>query len=136
MKELDIALSRFYGKPVVGGFTNGGYPVVREPEIDGCDGAIVAGGMTGEMPSAVEACIKAAAALTEAINHLTQGLGWDTPMEQQEVYVPVAVWRGHGEEGGGGPTVSAQEAIGLGAIPETIDLERRIAQWPQHFFAK
>lgn len=60
------------------------------------------------------------------------GKGWDTPPHLQQVYVPAEVWAGPGS--GSGPTVSAEEAIELGAIPGTIDLVNGTAQWPQRFF--
>jgi len=65
----------------------------------------------------------------------TPGKGYDTPAEKQQVYVPAAVWQGHPAAGGGGPTVSAEEALELGAIPGTIDLIDGTAKWPQRFFA-
>lgn len=36
--------------------------------------------------------------------------------------------------GGGGPTVSAEEALELGAIPGTLDFATGNAQWPQSFW--
>lgn len=65
----------------------------------------------------------------------TSGKGYDTPAASQQVYVPAAVWQGHPAAGGGGPTVSVEEALELGAIPGTIDLVRGEAEWPQRFFA-
>jgi len=65
----------------------------------------------------------------------TSGKGYDTPAEKQQVYIPAAVWQGHPAAGGGGPTVSVEEALELGAIPGTIDLAAGTAQWPQRFFA-
>jgi len=57
--------------------------------------------------------------------------GWATPVAKQEIYVPAAVWHGDKTAGGGGPTVSADEALELGAIPGTLDFATGTAQWPQ-----
>jgi hypothetical protein len=55
--------------------------------------------------------------------------GFDTPPEKQEIYVPGPVWS---EDCAAGPTVSAEEALQLGAL--SVDLEKGTATWPQHFF--
>jgi len=61
--------------------------------------------------------------------------GWVTLVEHQEIYVPAAVWTGDKEaSGGGGPTVSVAEALALGAIPGTLNLAEKTAQWPQSFW--
>jgi len=61
--------------------------------------------------------------------------GWATLVEHQEIYVPAAVWTGDKEaSGGGGPTVSVAEALALGAIPGTLNLAEKTAQWPQSFW--
>ena len=60
--------------------------------------------------------------------------GWNTPVEKQVIYVPAAVWSGDKDAGGGGPTVSTEEALELGAIPGTIDREKGRAEWPQSFW--
>jgi hypothetical protein len=60
------------------------------------------------------------------------GKGWYTPHDKQQVYVPAAVWYGDKLRGGGGPTVSVEEALELGAIPGTIDFATGKAQWPRH----
>jgi hypothetical protein len=62
--------------------------------------------------------------------------GWDTPPEERQVYVPAAVWEygPEGEKGAGAPTVSVEEALALGAIPGTIDLEKKAACWPSYFW--
>lgn len=60
--------------------------------------------------------------------------GWNTPVEKQVIYIPAAVWSGDKDAGGGGPTVSAEEALELGAIPGTLDLATGTAQWPQSFW--
>ena len=62
------------------------------------------------------------------------GKGFSTPVEKQQIYVPAAVWSGDKNAGGGGPTVSAEEALELGAIPGTLDLEKGRAEWPQSFW--
>ena len=67
----------------------------------------------------------------EALADSLAATGWDTPPERQEVYVPAAIWTGS-KDGGGGPTVSVEEAMALGAI--TVDLEKGTATWPQHFW--
>ena len=70
-----------------------------------------------------------------AVAPANSGKGYDTPVERQQVYVPAPVWQGHPDAGGGGPTVSVEEALELGAIPGTIDLSAGTAEWPQRFFA-
>ncbi len=70
-----------------------------------------------------------------AVAPANSGKGYDTPVDKQQVYVPAAVWQGHPDAGGGGPTVSVEEALELGAIPGTIDLSAGTAEWPQRFFA-
>ena len=60
--------------------------------------------------------------------------GYNTPVEKQEIYIPMAVWCGIDGGGGGGPTVSVEEAYDLGAIPGTANRETGKAQWPQHFW--
>ena len=57
--------------------------------------------------------------------------GFNTPPEKQEIYVPAAVWCGR-DVGGGGPTVSAEEALELGAI--TLNMADGTATWPQSFW--
>ena len=70
-----------------------------------------------------------------AVAPANSGKGYDTPVDRQQVYVPAPVWQGHPDAGGGGPTVSVEEALELGAIPGTIDLSAGTAEWPQRFFA-
>lgn len=64
----------------------------------------------------------------------TSEKGFSTPVEKQVIYVPAAVWTGDKNAGGGGPTVSAEEALELGAIPGTLDFATGNAQWPQSFW--
>ena len=75
---------------------------------------------------------KFAAAVDAAI---IPAAGWNTPAERQEVYIPLAVWSGDKNAGGGGPTVSAEEALSLGAIPGSINLAEGTANWPEAFWA-
>jgi|ERR1035437_1473831 hypothetical protein len=61
--KVNEALSKFYGQPVVGGYTNAGWPVVRPANnLD----SVVAGGLGGEVPPAVESLLRSQAALLEA----------------------------------------------------------------------
>lgn len=57
-------LSKFYGQPVVAGYTNAGWPVVR-PAND--PAGVIAGGLGGEVAPAVEALLRAQAVLAEAV---------------------------------------------------------------------
>ena len=63
-------------------------------------------------------------------------LGYSTPIEKQEIYVPAVVWDGCYYACGSGPTVSVEEAYSLGAIPGTANLETGKAEWPQSFWEK
>ena len=60
-------------------------------------------------------------------------LGFSTPGEKAEIYVPAMVWFGD-DCGGGGPTVSIEEAYALGAIPGTADKATGAAKWPESFW--
>jgi len=67
MEDMNKALSRFYSRPVVGGYTNGGLAVVvsvGHPDV------VVAGGFGGAIAPAVKAVIAANASLQEAIEYL------------------------------------------------------------------
>ena len=67
------------------------------------------------------------------VYYLERAKGFNTPIKKQQVYVPGEVWcKGFNS----GPNVSVEEALDLGAIPGTIDLEKGTAKWPQHFFNK
>lgn len=69
MKEVNDALSAFYGRPVVGGFTNTGWPVIRPAEaLDD----IIDGGVGKDVPPAVMNVLRAQARLFSAIEALSE----------------------------------------------------------------
>lgn len=69
MNAVNDILSRFYGQPVVGGYTNGGFPVIRpagKPE------EVVAGGMWNAvaLPPMVENLLELQAKLACEISEI------------------------------------------------------------------
>ena len=65
--SVNIALSEFYKQEVVGGYNNGGWPVIRPANNPT---AVVDGGMDKNVPSLVLAVLRAQSNLIAALEEL------------------------------------------------------------------